>query len=170
MSLDRKTTRIAQFAVPDHALDELETRAVVKFFINDRVPCDCDCSSGIRGCPEFIDHIRDLVDMNRLAFGDKPLSPVKEPAVVVVFKGCMRTMQQVSGVLFDELLLEPGCGLTAGSASGVSTCRAVSSNSTVASASSVLSTQPFSRIILITSSCAWPMLGALIILILNAGQ
>jgi hypothetical protein len=48
----------------------------------------------------------------------------------------MRSLEKIPGVLLDKSL-EPGTWVTAGSASGVSTCNAISSNSKLLPASSV---------------------------------
>ncbi len=46
--------------------------------------------------------------MYRLPVRDEAFTPVKEPAVIIVFKGGVGTVQQVFCVLLDKFLLEPG--------------------------------------------------------------
>lgn len=99
-----------EFAVAEYALHELEAGAVVEFFIDHRVPRDGDGPPAHGGLPEFFCNVFDLVDMHRLSISRKALSPVKEPAVVIVFKGGVRAVQQVGCILLDKSLLEPGVG------------------------------------------------------------
>ena len=44
--------------------------------------------------------------MHRLTFSDESFAPVKEPAMVIVLEVCVRTVDQIAGVLFYEPLLE----------------------------------------------------------------
>src|SRR5512136_1396073 len=46
--------------------------------------------------------------MYRLPVCNKAFTPVKEPTVIIVFKGGTGTVQQVFRVLINKLLLEPG--------------------------------------------------------------
>src|SRR5512136_1960917 len=45
--------------------------------------------------------------MYRLSVCNQSLSPVKEPAVVVILKRSMGSLQQIPGILFNKPLAEP---------------------------------------------------------------
>lgn len=46
--------------------------------------------------------------MYRYSVYKEPFSPVKEPAMVIIFKRRVRSMEKIGCVLLDKLLLEPG--------------------------------------------------------------
>ena len=75
-----------EFIVTHYALDKLKAGAVIEFLINDRVPGNGDCPAGLRLGSEFVNNVGDLVYMHRLAFSNKSFTPVKEPAMVIVFE------------------------------------------------------------------------------------
>ena len=75
-----------KLVIPYNTLDELEAGAVVKFFVNDRVPRDRDRPPAVWRVLQFLYDIRDLVDVHVLPGRAEPLTPVKKPAMVIVFE------------------------------------------------------------------------------------